>query len=243
MLEGDRIAPVSSGAASQTFANERYVKDIMGTSINVYDTAGFNESTDSTVARTRATVNLYKLLRQLEGTGVNLLVYVMRAPRITATAQKNYRLFYEAFCDKKVPIVIIVTGLEAEHHMDQWWYQNKDEFESRNMEFAGWACITADRGKLTRNGYKNEDEYNESRLKVQDLIAEHCSGEPWKMDSAHWFKKVLLWLIKWVSYWPFITTPALYNALKENADISDAEARRVSNQCEAIAIGVAEEDQ
>ena len=85
--------------------------------------------------------------------GVNLLVYVMRAPRIVATAKANYELFFETFCYGQVPIVIVVTGLEDKDDMDKWWEENKSVFDDYKMPFSGSACITATQGKLLKGGY------------------------------------------------------------------------------------------
>jgi hypothetical protein len=233
MLQGDRQAAVSGGAVGQTFANEKYVKTIRGQKVNVFDTAGLNESSQGTVAATQATLNLYRLLRQLES-GVNLLVYVMRAPRITDTAEKNYKLFNEKFCNRQVPIVIIITGLEKDLDMDQWWKDNEKFFLQNNMEFSGSACITADRGKPKGNTWVYQDEYEESKVKVEELIAEHCNNNPWKMESPiKWFTKILIGFNKLFGYKVSVTNRMLYDALTQYAGLSKQDATVETNRFEA----------
>jgi len=104
--------------------------------------------------------------------------------RITEAVENNYRIFYEGFCTKGVPVVIVVTGLENEQPMSDWWLGNKAEFNNRCLKFEASACITATRGKKDKDGgYINEDEYNFSRELVKDLIRSKCSEEGWKKVS------------------------------------------------------------
>src|ERR1700730_10509355 len=91
MLEGNDKAEVSSSAKGVTFTSAQYQKTISGTLFKVFDTAGLNEGAAGAVPARAASKGLSQLLRQLEGS-LNLLVYVMRAPRITETAQKNYEM-------------------------------------------------------------------------------------------------------------------------------------------------------
>ena len=115
----------------------------------------------------------------------------MRAPRIKATTEDNYRLFYEIFCDEQVPIVMIVTGLEEMDDMDQWWSKNKPAFDRYNMSFAAVACITATKGKCRRGVYLYGAEYEESKWKVEDLIYRRHMPVPWKKPTTPWFVSIL----------------------------------------------------
>ncbi|KAJ3934302.1 MAG: hypothetical protein NXY57DRAFT_1036920 [Lentinula lateritia] len=89
----------------------------------LYDTTGLDEGTVGTVVSKDALVKLYHLLHDLQG-GISLLVYCMWGSRITETLEQNYNIFYDGFCRKAVPIVIVVTGLEDLHHRHTW---KKDE--------------------------------------------------------------------------------------------------------------------
>jgi predicted GTPase len=181
MLEGGVHAEVGGGAIGVTFAYTCYQKTISNSNYNLFDTAGLNEGIAGKVSARKAIEELYKLIRHLDD-GINLLVYIMRAPRITDAAQKNYEMFFNIFCQKKVPIVIVVTGLEDEDDMDSWWSKNSHAFDAHKMTFSGHACITASRGK--KNRY--EEEYAESKKKVERLILKACSSKPWKMEDKSW---------------------------------------------------------
>jgi predicted GTPase len=110
MLHGGDIAKVSDGTTGTTFDNQSYMKEIGGKYFKVFDTIGLNEGSHGTVKPKDAIEQLWKLINALAD-GVHLLVFVMRAPRITQTCEQNYKLFFEIFCEKKAPIAIIITGL------------------------------------------------------------------------------------------------------------------------------------
>lgn len=83
----------------------------------------------------------------------------------------NYDLFYKEACGSHVPIVLVVTGLENEEPMENWWKENCDELLKYGLEFEDHACITATRGKVRGNGVQIFDkEYEESRKEVKSLI-------------------------------------------------------------------------
>ncbi|KAJ3919505.1 hypothetical protein F5877DRAFT_12647, partial [Lentinula edodes] len=182
MLLGREAALMSSGALGCTFENKSYSVTIERQEYRLYDTTGLDEGTVGTVVSKDALVKLYHLLRDLQG-GISLLVYCMRGPRITETLERNYNIFYDGFCRKAVPIVIVVTGLEdQEPTMDSWWTENKYAFDKYDMHFVDHACITATLGKKMKNGeFRNQEEYNESKVLLRDLIVEHCrDARPWK---------------------------------------------------------------
>jgi hypothetical protein len=184
-----------------------------------------------TVAAGAAIKGLYTLIQQLED-GVNLLVCVMRAPRIPYALQQNYEMFFEILCSRRVPIVIVITGLEEREDMEEWWDENKDTFEGRKMQFDGHACITATKGRrLTDGAYSYEMEYEASRKKVEGLIYELAhNSEAWKMPRPTWFAAAAIrmrnLLAKVVGVKPKALSRELYDALRLYGGLSDEEALR-----------------
>ncbi|KAK7448524.1 hypothetical protein VKT23_013787 [Stygiomarasmius scandens] len=193
MLSDSEKAVTSSGAKGCTFKNEAYDVTLDGDVYTIFDTTGMDEGTEATVKSADALASLYKLIDRLSD-GINLLAFVMRGPRITEHAEKNYSVFYEGICEKKVPIVIIITGMENEDPMDAWWEKNETHFVTTEMLFDGHACITATRGKMTNKGYKNEFEYQESQDLVRELIRANCRNHGWKMEKKWWYQRVWAWL-------------------------------------------------
>ncbi|KAI6129446.1 hypothetical protein EDD16DRAFT_1545620 [Pisolithus croceorrhizus] len=81
---------------------------------------------------------LIKRLR--EAGGVDLLLFCIRANRVTMTTQSNYRLFYEVLCGQQVPIALVITHLEREVDMEDWWTRNHKSIEKYGIKCAGHAC-------------------------------------------------------------------------------------------------------
>lgn len=156
-----------------------------------YDVWMLNEGEGGRVPSNDAIAKLYKLLLRLED-GVSLLVFCVR-PRVQGSTRINWTLFYEIICQKKVPIVIVVTGLENEDSMDSWWDndENWDEFCKRELQPVGHACITATKGKLRRNGrHVFHEEYNKSIAKVKTLIQRHHKDFPWQVKKVEWLRNI-----------------------------------------------------
>ena len=153
----------------------------------LFDTVGLNEGSAGTVPAAEAEENLKGLLRELmnpRSDGIGLLVYCVRSVRVSRALLRNYNLFYSAICRKKVPIVIVVTGLEnQEPTMDSWWGSNGEEFKRCGMHFEDHACVT------TLHHLDIPDVFAqriaESRDTLRSLILTNCSE--WKADES-WFK-------------------------------------------------------
>jgi predicted GTPase len=182
MLAGSSVADVSGGAVGSTPSNRSY--DISHEDNNVYtfwDTAGLNEAENGTVSSHAAVQNLLDLVNEH---GVNLLVYCIR-PRLVNIIRVNYELFWKTICMEKVPVVLVVTGLEGRDDMDEWWREAQKPLKKMNMKFTGHACITSTKG---RRGM-HEMKYKESAEKVWKLVRDHSTRNPWSMTPG-WSDKM-----------------------------------------------------
>jgi hypothetical protein len=132
--------------------------------------AGLNEPTMNNANYLDAVAKAHELIRSLqEKGGVHGLLFCIRGGRVSDTLQKNYRLFYEFLCQGKVPLALVITGLENEQNdMDSWWAQNKAHVEHFGIYSVRQACIT------TIKGYGNvyEKRYIESRKKMHRMLSE-----------------------------------------------------------------------
>ncbi|KAH7916634.1 P-loop containing nucleoside triphosphate hydrolase protein, partial [Hygrophoropsis aurantiaca] len=192
MIVGTEVAQTSSGAVGCTFEYTRHEASIGGQPFGVWDTAGLDEGEYGTVPAKKAEANLKGLLRDLvKANGIDLLVYCVRATRVRKVLQSNYNIFYSAICRKKVPIVIVVTGLENyEEGMDRWWRDNEPEFTALNMHFKGHACVTTlDPSVIKSDFIKARRE--ESQRKVRELVVNHSSQNRWRTDERAWSKAAL----------------------------------------------------
>lgn len=193
MIAGNAVAEISNRAIGYTFQSTCFTVNIGGKLFNVHDTAGLDEGQEGTVAKQDAIINLYTLLRRLE-TGVSLLVFCMRGPRIKDSCLKNWRLFWEIICQRRVPIILAVTGLENEEDgMDNWWTRNEEHFVDYEMYPNGVACLTTTRGRRRRSGggYNFDEEYEESQEKIRKVIRSVHLRRPWQVPAAEWFKKIV----------------------------------------------------
>ncbi|KAG1730251.1 P-loop containing nucleoside triphosphate hydrolase protein [Suillus paluster] len=180
-------AKTSGDAAGCTFSFQRYREEISGQNFVLFDTAGLNEGTEGTVPEADAEEELKYLLRKLaDSDGIDLLVYCVRSTRARRVLIQNYNIFYSAICRKKVPIVIVITGLENETNMEGWWTTNEKELKNRGMHFDDHACVTT---LPKRRGVPEvfDDRIAESREALRTLIVKNCSG--WAVEDSSWRKR------------------------------------------------------
>jgi hypothetical protein len=185
MLSDHQVATTSNLAVGCTFENNRYHITIDGTQYTLWDTAGLNEGEAGSVPAETALHHLGDLVKKLND-GLSLLVYCIRGSRYRDIVKVNYDLFTEIICQGEVPVVVVVTGLENEERMEDWWVVNEREFSSRNMHFCGHACVTTTKGK--KNMF--EEEYEESRNVLRTLIKTRCPDSAWVVDSSAWLGRI-----------------------------------------------------
>ncbi|KAG2352016.1 hypothetical protein BDR07DRAFT_1616285 [Suillus spraguei] len=167
LMAGKDVARTSSDMKSCTLHWEKYPIQFGNESYNVFDTVGLEEPQLGIAHYLDIVENAYTLIQDLEKQdNIDLLLFCMRAGRLTTTLQTNYRLFHEFLCDKKVPVVVVITYLETEiGEMNAWWERNADIFRDREVHVAGHACITAIKGNYPRR-------YEESRTTIHKIVKE-----------------------------------------------------------------------
>ena len=182
MIIGKDVATVGNGAHGCTFKNQCYEARLDGTDFLIYDTAGLNEGDQGRVPHSRAVEHLYTLIRELDG--VSLLVYCLRG-RAKENTEANWILFNKIICAEKVPIIAVVTGLEEEDNLDDWWRrdENRKISEAHQVKPLAVACIVSIRGR--QNEF--EEKYKESQEKVRHLIAGSYRKKPWSIEKDKWF--------------------------------------------------------
>jgi len=169
LMAGKDVAATSNDMERCTLHWQQYNIGFDGESYTVFDTVGLNEPQLEITEYLDAVENAYRLIQDLEAQGgIDLLLFCMRAGRLTDTLRSNYRLFHEFLCDKKVPVVVAVTYLETEPVMEDWWGRNAKTFSSQQMDVVGHACITA------KNNFQNL--YEESRVIIRNLVKQ-CTAD------------------------------------------------------------------
>jgi predicted GTPase len=182
LMAGKEMARTSPDMERCTMQWQEHPVVLNGRIYKVFDTVGLEEPQLSIKEYLKIIENAYNLVTKLkqEG-GVDLLLFCVRAGRVTATLQTNYRLFYEWLCEEKVPIVLVLTGLEREpKNMEDWWTRNKQIFARYEIRVAGHACITA----ANHLDGRPKQLYEESRRLVCDLVKTHTEGEGGAWDGG-----------------------------------------------------------
>jgi len=191
LIAGNDVAEISNRSVGFTFKSTCFTVNIGDKQFGLHDTAGLDEGQGGTVPKQDAIVQCYELLRKLH-TGVSLLIFCMRGPRIKASCVQNWRLFWDIICQRRIPVILAVTGLENEEKMDDWWKQNKEHFRKNEIHPNDVACITATRGKKLPTGdYRFSLEYEESEKKLREMICALYLETPWRVPAAEWFTTVI----------------------------------------------------
>lgn len=180
LIAGEERAKTSSAMEHCTTQWEEYSITFDGCDYKVFDTAGLEDPDFGMKEYLETIVNAHDLITKLNNEGgIDLLLFCMRAGRVTATIQEHYRLFYEWLCEKKVPIVLVLTGLEREHgSMEDWWTRNERVFHHYKIRVAGHACITA----ADHLDGRHKRLYDESCYLVRNLVKQHTYGS---QEDAH----------------------------------------------------------
>ncbi|KAG2088663.1 P-loop containing nucleoside triphosphate hydrolase protein [Suillus discolor] len=177
-------APVS---ASCTTNPTVYEHDVVAHNrimkVQLFDTAGLDEDSEGTDKQ--AQTGLKKLLRTLMTKGgIHLLVYCVQGTNDASALQRNYKLM-DSEVKERVPVVLVVTGLEnREPDMEEWWRSNERSISDLGMKFAGHACITAltiNEGVIDKVKQRREQSYHT----VCDLVGQCYSHDGTGVPNMH----------------------------------------------------------
>ncbi|KAG2746430.1 hypothetical protein P692DRAFT_2041402 [Suillus brevipes Sb2] len=229
LMAGQEIAHTSPDSHRCTLHWAEYpITFKNGTRYKVFDTVGLEESCLQTRDYLTAILNACGLINTLkERGGVNLLLFCIRAGRVTATMQSNYRLFFEFLCEKKVPLALVVTHLEREVRMEDWYTRNMGHLEKHNIRSAGHACITA---AILDGRYG--DKYEESRSTLRRVVEAHCNAsmEGWTGGQG-WLTSFIRKLVEFVVGRPKKTdSDDVIGVLTRRCGMTNKAAQQVAKQ-------------
>jgi predicted GTPase len=183
LLAGWQIAEVSPDSTGCTLDATEYQFQLGPSIIRLWDTVGLEGPETSTNGYVGAIVKVIELIHRLNATGgISLFLFCMRGGRVTATAQSNYRLFYEVLGKKEVPVALAITCLEREVEMEDWWSRNVKMLEKNGIHSAGHACITT---------FEGSPKYQESRQVIQSLLSQFDDQGKFSMPSEVWIGRFL----------------------------------------------------
>ncbi|KAG9313520.1 hypothetical protein JVU11DRAFT_5846 [Chiua virens] len=182
------VAKVSTDAQPCTLQTNCYEIAFDEINFRIFDTVGLDATRISSDNYVKTLIKGFKLITDLAAAGgVHLLVFVMRKGRITATMQSNYLLFREAVCQAKVPTVLVITHLEEEVQMEDWWIRNKHGIESYDIRSDGHACVTTVSDYTPGTDLK----YTESQRIIRELLKDRCrKGEGFLPEVHSWITRL-----------------------------------------------------
>ena len=124
----DRTRPTDNGPLGVTSKSHSHAPfDFEGLKIELVDTVGLHESSFGTVPADKAIVQLVELLTTAKE-GFSLLIHVVRATRITKEQEEDYDFFVNKMTERKVPVILVLTGCENEDPMSAWVDKNRGSF-------------------------------------------------------------------------------------------------------------------
>lgn len=222
LLAGKPIAKVSSDVEHGTLKATKYTFPLGGADVRIWDTVGLEEPTMGVNGYLNAIEKAHMLIHDLGSAGgVDLLLFCIRGSRITATTQGNFRLFYEALCNKEVPIALVVTNLERETRMEDWWVRNEEYIKMYGIHSVGHACVT---------GVEEDEKYGESRDALRSLLlAQLSSKRRFLMQPESWFARLLAGLGSFLHSKNPPKGEKMVRTLVKRCNIDGETARRLAN--------------
>ena len=184
LIAGRHIAQTSPDVQGCTMSYKAFHFSVKGRSFYIWDTVGIEESDVGGSDNYPAVIGqAYELISHLASQGgVDLLLFCIRGNRVTETAQRNYRLFYEVLCRSSVPIALVITHLEREVKMEKWWERNMESLEKYGIRAAGHACVT---------GLPTDSKYRESQQNITKLLEGQISDRRFSMPPEKWIIEFL----------------------------------------------------
>ncbi|KAF8553106.1 hypothetical protein OG21DRAFT_1485691 [Imleria badia] len=182
LIAGQKLAHTSNDAFGCTFQHQRYHITLDKMTCALWDTAGLDEGDQGTVPSKLAEDNLRELMRALEHSGgIHLIIYCIRGSRLTKALKRNYDLFYVMVCRKKVPVALVVTGLEhRKDEMETWWTANEATLRRNGMRFDAHACVTT----LDLEDNVIQQRRSDSQLLLRSLLANYIRLPAWKTNPS-----------------------------------------------------------
>ncbi|KAG6378077.1 hypothetical protein JVT61DRAFT_13760 [Boletus reticuloceps] len=152
LLGTGTTAPVSNDTHLCTKASASYETMLNGTKYNLWDTRGLGGARGffhtfpflgTFFGGGSSEKELKKILKERHANHeIDLLVYCVRGSRASKASLRYYSDFCVITRRLAAPVVIVVTHLEKEMDMEDWWCRNSADLKKLEMEFDDHVCIT-----------------------------------------------------------------------------------------------------
>ncbi|KAG6334345.1 hypothetical protein ID866_4746 [Astraeus odoratus] len=169
-IAGREVARTSNDAPGSTPRTMCYTLTFdPSTRIRLWETPGLGEGEGGTIGHEQASKVLKDLLEILHVSDrVDLLLLCMPGGRTIKRRHENYK----AICENvrgKLPVALVITNLERENDMHQWWMRNGKKLEQQGLVFDAHACVT------TLSDGSNDRHINDSHNRLRRLVLHHIS--------------------------------------------------------------------
>ena len=190
-MAGDNVAETSSNLEGCTLDAREYSFTFPGAAaIRIFDTVGLEEPEMGVNTFLGAIVKARQLVASLDSAGgIDLLLFCVRGGRITTAMQRTYHLFSDILCGGQVPLAIVVTNLEQEEVMENWWVKNAKTFLRYRICSVDHACITAVPAHMTMYAQKREESRGVLRTMLLNVLSN--PNGPYKKEARSWFAAIV----------------------------------------------------
>lgn len=178
-LSGQKM-PTSDRAVGVTFHSQNYLPFTRhDCPFILTDTVGLNEGDKGTVTATEAFKNLLELVRKSEN-GYNIFIQVAHQ-KITKSLCDNYKFFVETVAQKKIPVILVVTGCENIEPMSLWEEQNRHYYEEQGFDYKNILATCFAETVIPDFKPRFDGLRLESKIKVLSTIEQYALEEPYKL--------------------------------------------------------------
>jgi len=184
-------AEVSDSVQGVSFSTEPFFTD----KYCFWDTAGLNEQESGTVKNSEATKNLIKFVR--DSKGFHGAIMVVSWNNLNSTNTKlNWDLFYDAFLDQRVPLLMCITqrGIESQHNDQKWIDEQTPKIDALGFKCSKvyGRCVVYSKDLAEIENPILKEIYKDLREKsityVNTLLSTHISDNYFNpIDEECWF--------------------------------------------------------
>ena len=230
-MAGSAVAATASNLEGCTLEATKYSFTLkspeMEMPLCVFDTVGLEESEMDINTFFAAIEEAKKLITSLyKAGGVDLLLFCVKAGRFTAAMQRNYYLFSDILCEGRVPLALVITHLEDEDVMEDWWDKNKQTFEKYGIRAVAHACIAAPPPHVTLYAEKRV----QSQRALQQLFhdALNTPNPSYMQDIRNWLVAFLGKFLSFFTGRTFLKKRDIMKKLEAYCTLPPAEAERLA---------------
>lgn len=229
LMAGKEIAEVSANLNGCTLTATEYWFGLSeDVSLRIFDTIGLEEPEIGINTFMGAMEKAHRLVRSLHYSGgIDLLLFCIRGGRITTAMQRNYRLFFEILCGSQVPVAIVITNLEQENVMEDWWVKNEKRFREYGIDPIAHACITAVPSRVTMYAQKRAQSQKALRDMLLDTLTN--SKPAYMRDIRSWFSAIIQMLRSFLAKTESLKKKDLIKKLERRCMLPRSDAEKLAH--------------